>query len=192
MNRAVFFHEIRKTLFPRGLEQSQVDGLNAILDAVEKAHVWPNPCDTAYALATAYHECAKTMQPVEEIGEGRGRAYGRPTGPFHKVYFGRGLVQLTWIASYEKATAKLRVCGAIGADVDLVKNPELAMRPDIAAAILIHGMSDGWFTGKRLSDYITQHHTDYVNARRIVNGTDRAQMIAGYAHDFEKALRAAA
>jgi putative chitinase len=193
MNRAIFFAEIRKTLFPRGLDQSQVDGVNAILDAVEKAHTWADAPMLAYPLATVFHETAKTMQPIEEYGRGHGHPYGRPTGPFHKIYYGRGLVQLTWLAGYTKATVQLRAHGVIGADVDLVKNPELALRPDIAAAVLIYGLTEGWFTGKKLADYIhPSGYADYVNARRMVNGTDKAVMIAGYARDFEKAIRAAA
>jgi putative chitinase len=192
MNRANFFAGVRKTLFVGGLTQSQVDGLNAILDAVQLAHVWAEPPMLAYPLATCFHETAKTMQPIEEYGHGRGHAYGVPTGPWHKIYDGRGDVQLTWLKNYQLATTKLRAHGAIGGDVDLVKNPELALRPDVAAAILIYGMSDGWFTGKKLADYITPAHTDYVGARRIINGTDRAVMIAGYARDFEMAIRAAA
>lgn len=47
----------------------------------------------------------------------------------------------------------------------------------------MRGCTEGWFTGKKLADY-----SDYVNMRRVVNGTDRAEMIAGYAETFEAAL----
>jgi putative chitinase len=192
MNRDVFFDHVRRAPYPGSMNASQVAGIESILDAAEKAHVWTDPPMLAYPLATAFHETAKTMQPIEEYGKGRGRAYGHPVGAWHKVYDGRGLVQLTWQRNYEHATEKLRACGAIGNDIDLACNPELALRPEIAALILIHGMSEGWFTGKKLADYITPTHTNYVGARHIINGTDRAVMIAGYARDFEKAIRAAA
>lgn len=194
MNRSAFYAGVRKTLFVGGLEQSQVNGLNAILDAVERAHVWSDPAMLAYPLATTFHETAKTMQPIEEYGHGRGHAYGVPTGPWHKVYDGRGLVQLTWQRNYQFATTRLRQVGVLGLDQDMVKNPELALRPDIAAAVLIYGMSEGWFTGHMLADYIhpAKNYADYVNARRIINGTDKAVMVAGYARSFEKAIRAAA
>jgi putative chitinase len=194
MNRKLFFDAVRRAPFPSSISQSQVLGIAAILDAVNKANVWPDPCHMAYALATAFHESAKTMQPVEEYGKGRGHAYGVPCGPWHQVYDGRGLVQLTWQRNYQFATTRLRQLAVLGLDQDLVKNPELALRPDIAAAVLIYGMSEGWFTGKTLSDYIdsSKGQIDYINARRIINGTDRAAMIAGYARDFEKAIRAAA
>ncbi len=37
------------------------------------------------------------MQPIEEYGRGKGRKYGAPAGPYGKIYFGRGYVQLTWL-----------------------------------------------------------------------------------------------
>jgi len=46
-------------------------------------------------------------------------------------------------------------------------------------------MVNGWFTGKKLSDF-----TDYRNMRRIINGTDKAMEIAGFAKVFEMALNA--
>jgi hypothetical protein len=70
----------------------------------------------------------------------------------------------------------------------LAFEPELALDWGIARKIAREGMLGGWFTGKRLSDYITKSKTDFVNARRIINGTDRAEQIAGYAEEFLKAL----
>jgi putative chitinase len=52
-------------------------------------------------------------------------------------------------------------------------------------------MLAGWFTKKKLRDYIPQHPTrqHYKNARRIINGTDKDDLIAGYALVFEEALK---
>jgi len=36
-------------------------------------------------------------------------------------------------------------------------------------------MKDGIFTGKKLSDYISSAGVDYVEARRIINGSDQQQ-----------------
>lgn len=168
---------IRKNLFAGKLTQSQVNGIEHIIKAandggiVDKRHL-------AYMLATAYHETARTMQPVEEIGKGKGKAYG--TAIDGRVYYGRGYVQLTWLANY-KTMAKL-----LG--VDLVKNPSLACDPDIAAKVMLQGMTRGLFTGRKLSDYISSLKCDYVNARRIINSTDKADLIAGYARVFDEAL----
>ena len=63
------------------------------------------------------------------------------------------------------------------------------MKPEYAINIMLEGMKQGWFTGRKLSDYIYQSKKDYVSARRIINGTDKANLIAGYADTFEKALR---
>ena len=59
------------------------------------------------------------------------------------------------------------------------------MQPTVAALVLVRGCSEGWFTGKRLADYLPG---DYVGARRVVNGTDKAAQIATYAAAFEQAL----
>lgn len=50
---------------------------------------------------------------------------------------------------------------------------------------------EGWFTGHKLADHLTDTKTDYKNARRIINGTDKMKAIADYAEEFETALRAA-
>ncbi len=131
----------------------------------------------AYVLATAYHETAHTMKPIIEKG---GEKYLRSKKYY--PFFGRGYVQITWRENYVKAGKAL--------GDDFVKNPALLLKPDYAAPILIVGMVEGWFTGKKLSDYITLQKSDFRNARRIVNGTDRADLIAGHAKDYDKALLA--
>lgn len=157
-----------------------------LIDAAKKAGLLRN--QTAYLLATVYHETAHTMRPIEEYGHGRGHAYGVPTGPWHKVYDGNGDVQLTWERNYIFATKRLHALGLFP-DVDLDKNPELARRDDVAAAIAVIGMKEGWFTGKKLADYIDLKHSDFVNARRIINAMDRAVLIAGYATAYDGLLK---
>ena len=74
----------------------------------------------------------------------------------------------------------------------LVTNPDLALRPDVAARILKVGMEEGWFTGRKLADYLPRAGratlAQYTAARRIINGQDCAQAIAALALDFEAAL----
>lgn len=175
-----FFNTVR-THFGT-LDQKQVEGFNAILNVTSD---WPVSW-RAYALATAWHETARTMQPIKEYG---GPAYfkrmydprgARPTvaaelgntEPGDGVkYAGRGYVQLTGRRNYTR--------------YGLADRPDDAMKPDVAASILKDGMAQGVFTGKKLSDYLPG---DYVSARRIINGTDKAVAIAGYARAFESAL----
>lgn len=191
MDRSRFYASLRARgsgVFGTSLSQGQVSGTEAILDAAQ-ARGTKLPF-LAYMLATAYHETAHTMQPIEEYGRGKGRKYGVPAGPYGKVYYGRGYVQLTWLANYEKASKKL--------GIDFVKHPERVMEPKLAAAIMFDGMAEGWFTTKDLDDYIdaldegdAEDGREFRNARRIINGTDKAEKIAGYALAFEKALRGA-
>ena len=182
MNRQVFFNHVRDSLFKKRLKQGQVDGLNTLLDEWGETG-FTNRQWLAYCLATAFHETAFTMQPIREYGRGRGKKYGEKDRQTGQVYYGRGYVQLTWRFNYERASKAL--------GVDFVRNPDGVMEPGIAAHILYVGCAEGWFTGKKLSDYINDKQRDYWNARRIVNGTDKAGAIAGYAITFEAALDAA-
>jgi predicted chitinase len=94
-------------------------------------------------------------------------------------YYGRGLIQITWKENYKKAGDKL--------EIDLVNSPDDALDLPTAVEIMFSGMEDGWFTGKKLSDY----PSSYKQSRRIVNGLDKADVIAGYAERFEKSIEAA-
>jgi len=183
MDRTVFFDRVRAKPFGGSLTQHQVDGLNAILDAADK-HGVTDVRHLAYALATAFHETARTMLPIAEYGRGKGRKYG-VKGKYGQVPYGRGYVQLTWDENYERADKELGLGGK------LLKNFDLALDPAIAAAIMFRGMAEGWFTGRRLVHYFSAQIDDPVNARKIINGTDKAAMIAGYHADFLAALKAA-
>jgi len=181
------FFDFVRPLF-RKLTQSQMDGLNVLLKATEKLDIKTR----AYLLATTFHETAKTMQPITEYGGVRyfdkydtGRlaaALGNTPakdGDGYR-YRGRGYVMITGFANYAKASKKL--------NVDFINYPDQALDPTQAANILVKGCVEGWFTGKKLSDYINKSKTDYVNARRVVNDLDKASLIADYAVFFEKAL----
>jgi hypothetical protein len=175
-----FFDAVRAPLFSGHMTEGQVSGTTVLLDAWFAGYANQDIRWLAYALATAYHETARTMQPIEEYGRGRGRAYGMPDPTTHQVYYGRGYVQLTWIGNYRKMGSLL--------GLDLVGHPELALVPVHAAAILYSGMTMGIFTGEKLADFFGETTNDPVYARRIINGTDCAQEIAGYYTDFLGAL----
>jgi hypothetical protein len=167
------------------LSPSQVVALEELLLNIDADDRVTDPRHAAYMLATAWHETDKTMRPIREYGRGRGKRYGKPGGNSGQIPYGRGYVQLTWDANYERADRELGLDGALIADYDL------AMDPAIAYRILSSGMREGWFTGRRLSHYIAGRKADYIGARRIINGTDRAALIADYARAFEGALKAA-
>ena len=162
-----------------GLSQVQVDSINSILKYATSHPIgW-----VAYELATAWHEAR--FKPQSEWGKGVGRPYGKPGKHFGQAPYGRGLVQLTHDFNYEWADKRFDLGGK------LLKNFDLALEPDLAARILVVGMEEGAFTKKKLGDYITGWRGDnasFVQARRIVNGTDKAQLIAGYADKFQHAL----
>lgn len=193
INRVAFYAAVRKHF--GALTQSQVDGFNAILDVWEKSYTARTPLtQLAYCLATAWHETAHTMQPIREHGRGKGRKYGVPVRG--RIYYGRGLVQLTWDYNYEKATVELRKLGMLRPTESFVTDPDLVMRPDLAIAIMFEGMEHGWFTGKSLDRRIDakvdgDEHADFVKGRPIINGTDKAEAIARHADHFLVALLAA-
>jgi hypothetical protein len=136
--------------------------------------------ETAYVLATAFWESARTMQPVREafwLSE----AWRKANLRYHPWY-GRGFVQITWEANYVAMGNRL--------GIDLTSDPDVVMDPALSAQILVIGMKEGHFTGKKLSDYITLKASNYRGARRIVNGTDKAGAIAELAEEYEAALLA--
>lgn len=182
MDRKVFYNYIQPRLFAAGFQQSQVDGIEAILDEWFKRDDLDDARYLAYIFATTYWETARTMQPIAEYGKGRGRRYGQPEAN-GKVYYGRGFVQLTWGYNYKTMGAIL--------GVDLYNNPDLAMDLHIATQILFEGMLRGSFTGKALRHYFTDDKSDWLNARRIINGTDKMQQIAQIALVFFEAIKAA-
>lgn len=194
-SRPAFLNRINATLFSGRMSGEQVGGINRYLNAwLVYNNVLGRDIPVtwlAYILATVYHETAMTMQPIAEYGKGAGYEYGEPDPVTGQVYYGRGDVQLTWIYNYQKAQEYVINFNTMKSDLDLVNNPDLALIPWVAAQVTIGGMSQGWFTGAKLGDYLTPTFTDYVNARRIINGTDKAQTIAAYAQDFEAAIRLA-
>jgi len=145
---------------------------------------------SAYMLATTKHETNHTMLPIEEYGKGQGKPYGKEitvtdkNGKEHKnTYYGRGYVQLTWDENYKKLSKKLKM------GEDLYIYPDKVLDEKIAYQVMSYGMRNGSFTSRSLSKYISGGQCDYINARRIINGTDRAQKIADYAVTIEILLR---
>jgi putative chitinase len=190
-DRKHFFDTVRKDLFRGTLTQRQVDGMNYLLAVWERHFEAANPRDgtkwLAYCLATAFHETAQTMEPIEEYGKGSSQKYGQPAGPHGQRYYGRGHVQLTWEDNYKKAERFMKE--RYGVDAPIHKEAHRALEHEISALVLFDGSANGWFTGVGLSKYFNATVDDPVNARRIINGTDKADMIAGYHRKFLAALK---
>ena len=132
------------------------------------------PTQIAYVLATTQWETAQTFQPVKEAFW-HDEAWRKANLPYYPFY-GRGYVQLTWQGTYKAYSDIL--------GINLVSNPDRAMEPSVALFVLVHGFKTGTFTGRKITDFINPGLTDFVNARRCINGTDKATEIASLAEKF--------
>jgi hypothetical protein len=174
IDRKKFFSGVRQQPFPGKLTSGQVNGMSAILDEWERRKL-TDLRHLAYMLGTTKWETDHTMQPIIEGGS---QKYLRSKK--YWPWIGRGFVQLTWERNYQ--AFRLMVKNLFG--VDIIENPDAAMQLGPAAYIMFEGMAKGTFTGKKLSDYFNASKTDWINARRIINGTDRAAEVAGIAKQF--------
>jgi putative chitinase len=207
IDRKKLFDGIRHDVFHGHFSQGQVQGIDAIIDAWDYS-VFSDLRWLAYMLGTTYHETGAEMQPIPERGsiayftsmydiQGRRPDTARRMGNIHPgdgaKFRGRGYVQITWHDNY--------LHGGQIVGEDLVNNPDLALRKDIAAKLMFAGMTDEkiifedfsdtknfTFTGKSLEDYFNDTTEDWINARRIINGTDHAVMIAETSKKFYEHL----
>jgi putative chitinase len=187
----VFFDEVENE-FRTLLKPKQMDGQMLLLRACDELQVTMIE-QKANILAQVKTETGFRFESIPESGGKLGKAYflkyeyrkslGNTQAGDGYLFRGRGFVQITGRNNYDKLG---RLLG-----IDLINNPDLALQPDIAAKILVIGMRDGIFTGKKLSHYINQTKTDYYNARRIVNGTDKASVIEQDSIKFARALNKA-
>jgi len=207
INRKFFFDHIRLSLFGGHLGKNAVDGLNFILDVWEQDHAKWDDRWLAYALGTTHLETGAKMQPIHENGgfkyfesnygpkghnPARAKKMGNTAVGDGAKYHGRGFVQLTWKVNYQAMSTHLTK--AFGKPIDLVANPDLALKQDYAAEIMFHGMNVGTFTGKKFSNYFTKNadgtpaKDNWVSARAIINGTDKANVIANFGRLYYAAI----
>ena len=209
MNKTTFFAYARRAPFGGRLSQAQVDGTSAILAEAKRRNL-PDE-QIAYILATVFHETDGKMQPVVENLNYSSAARIRQVWPTrfptvtsaqpyvrqpqnlaNKVYGGRmgndsvndgwtyrgrGLPQITGEDNYKK--------------FGIADAPEKALELGTAIRILFEGMVLGKFTERKLSDFFGKGKADPEGARVIVNGTDKATLIAGYYRNFLDSLIAA-
>lgn len=195
INAKFFFDTVRVKLFGGRLKKTQVEGLNVFLEYWQQKFAKEDDRWLAYMLGTAHHEVDKKMQPINEYGSNRYffEMYSK-NGDRPKVaarlgntedgdgarFHGRGFVQLTGRRNYQDMKDRL--------GVDLVGNPELALDTKVATHVIFEGMIKGTYTGKKLADYFNPTKEDWVNARRIINGLDKANLIADYAKEYYAAM----
>ena len=195
INRSFFFDHLHEKLYPNGLHDSQMEGHNAVLDAWESGMAAADDRWLAYMLGTAYHETARTLQPVREtLASSDQQAAARLESAWQKgklpwvkqpywrkdgdgkYWFGRGLVQLTFKNNYQKLGGLVKE--------DLVADPDKALDMAVAVKVMFVGMTQGAFTGRKLGDYFKGPVGDWIHARQIINGTESAQLVADYARSY--------
>ena len=164
---------LRKLGKSQAFNQKQIDNARDILQACV-----PYTTDErmlAYVLSTAIGESG--LYPIKEYRAAEGTwLWDVQNRYWYTGYYGRGYVQLTWESNYAKFGQLL--------GIDLVGNPDLALNPYYAGQIICIGMYRGLFTGVSLQTYFTAGGADWVNARRIVNGVDKAQQFADRAYNI--------
>lgn len=195
MNRNAFFSAIRPAFGP--LDEKQVKGMDHLLDAGKDLPLH----HMANVLAQVRRETGGYMFPIKEtvmpshknknptdaeVIRRLDRAFSAGKLPWVKTpywrdgYFGRGHIQLTHKANYDRFG---------------LTDPAQAMDPKTSAHIAVQGMSRGMFTGRKLSDYVFPDALDASpskNPRRIVNGTDGSDKeVARFHREFAGALEAA-
>lgn len=193
-DRDAFFASVRESLYDGQANAAAEANMNVILDYWLAHHGRRPAAQLAYILATVRHEVGPNMVPVRETfadtdAKARERlaakAYAQPEGELGHSYYGRGYVQLTWHKNYARQQEKL--------GLPLVQQPDLALDTAIATRILFEGMLDGDYNpyGHGLGHYVNAKKRDFRGARYTVNLQDRADLIAGHARKFLKAIRAA-
>lgn len=201
INRAKTYENIKKNFSLKSLSQKQVEGFEAIFDEwelwISKKWVDNDNRKLAYIIATDWHEGNQTMQPIKEIGgnsyfvklywtnQKKAKELGNLSAQDAIDFCGKGKPQLTGRANYAKMGKIL--------DIPLEKNPDLMFDLKVATEVMFEGMMSGRsfrgdFTGKRLENYFNSTTNDPFNARRIINGTDKAELIKGYYDKFLKSI----
>jgi len=202
IDRQKFFADIKAKGLFKSLKQSQVDGINATLDEWEKwvkaGWVDNDLRKLAYILATDKHESADTMQAIKEYGgnayyvklywtnQKKAKELGNRSAQDAIDYCGKGKPQITGRNNYAKMSKLL--------GYDLINKPDLMLNLKIATEVMFEGMLTGKsfagdFTGKSLINYFNKTTNDPYNARRVINGIDKAKLIEGYHYKFLSALQ---
>lgn len=175
-----FYKEVLKT----NLTDKTWKNVLFIISKVEDDPYWVDYRQLASFFAQCGHESMWGFAPIKEIRAKYGTSlYNTQNKYWNSGFFGRGIIQITFKSNYELLSKYV--------GLNLVASPDLALNPEVSYVIASKGMQLGLFTGKKLNDYINKSKCDYYNARRIVNGTDRAKDIEYYSKCFESVFKAA-
>lgn len=204
-------YEKEHTLFSAGtpaLKSGSKDNLKKLIENLNDFYSKnedynPNVYFVSYMLATARHETyhfttGEFFSEKPEVGTKdyfnmydpvladtekrkiRAKGNGNTVEGDGFKYRGRGGVHLTWKNNYQKAKDEF--------GVDFVSAPDLAGDLKYSVPIMVWGMTKGVFTGKSIGDYINTNGVNYKSARCVINGTDQAELISGYAARFQSIL----
>lgn len=196
MQLAPFYSAIRP-FFGGSLTIDQVKNMDALIFEFARLQIG-DVRQLAYVLATVHLETDGTMAPIEEYSKGRGKAYGSKfkygKGPGKrvaylspdKIYFGRGHTQNTWWENYDALT---KAAKKQGKNWDFLNNPELLLEIEPSIWATWYAMTTGLYTGRRLNQYFNAKIEDPIKARQIINGLDKAKIIANKYYKFLKALK---
>ena len=208
MNREFFFDEVREHLFSGVLKESQVNGMEAILDEWDENHADKDDRWLAYLLATAYHETGRAMAPVEEN-------LNYSAARLRVVFPSRFTpAQATNNAGHRERIAKpvygdrlgnppeesgdgwryrgrglVQITGKANyAKFGIEDNPDEAMNDVRTVQIMFEGMMNGLFTGKKLSSYFSHTKEDWKNAREIILAGNLEEQVGRYGQAFYRAI----
>lgn len=209
MNRKAFFDALRADplIFTRGIRQNQVDGIENLLNVAEKYMPDMALDEISYNFATAYWETGQTMQPITELGA---KSYFNKYEPGTKLgerlgntqpgdgwkFRGEGHVQNT--GRRNAAFSSKQLNKQFGLHTDFEHRPDERGNPLYSALCLFFGNRQGWWTGKKLTDFLDgidesdrEDIQEFIKSRRVVNGIDKAEVIAQIAISFERAFKRA-
>jgi len=195
MNRQTFYEAVQAKPSGSSLTETQVAGMNDLLDVWDRSGftdlMW-----LAYILGGVFHEVGRRMVPVREGFASTDAGARAAVAKLHKAgrisrnyaapnaagvsFYGRGRIQNTFEANYRKLEKRF--------GHPFTTNPDLLLESKIDAEVTIYGHAEGIWTGKKLGDYFNANKADWKQARRIVNGLDKADLIVGYAKAFHAAL----
>lgn len=185
LDKSKFFDAVRPIFAGGKMDKIQVARLEPLLDRLTVGGEYL-PAAIAYILATAHWE-TDHFRAMTEYASGYGyegrKDLGNTVSGDGPRFRGRGYPMMTGRKNY--------VWASLVSGLDLVGDPERASDPVVSAELIVAGMIGGNFTGKRLGQYVTPFGVDFVGARAVVNGTDKAREIAAIASKYLASLLAA-